>query len=153
MTINSAVTRCLFFSSFFGDDKHLQQRIRIDLNYLHYQFHLLVGKVLRNDVYPAGRIYSKLAWLVWACDSSVSVVVCPTGCFTWSALKSANIYSRKLYQAELPRDIFVSQEYYIIVTRNLWVKLISLICFYTQVIPCHLISSQAKPLCLYKNKK
>ena len=124
MTSNSAVTRCLFFSSFFRDDKHLQQRIRIDLNYFLsiYQFHLLVGKVLRNDVYPAGRIYSKLAWLVWACDSSVSVVVCPIGCFTWSAPKSANIYSRKLYQAELPRDVLLQQSHYITLTQ-IWMVL------------------------------
>ena len=34
-------------------------------------------------------------------------VVRPIGCFTWSANDKADIYSRKLYQAELPRDICV----------------------------------------------
>jgi len=34
-------------------------------------------------------------------------VVRPIGCFTWSANDKADIYSRKLYQAELPRDISV----------------------------------------------
>ena len=61
-------------------------------------------------MYPAGRICSKglVAVLFEPATLRLLQVVRPIGCFTWSANDKADIYSRKLYQAELPRDICVS---------------------------------------------
>src|SRR5919108_674836 len=62
-------------------------------------------------IYPAGRICPKTACRP-SCLSlrlfGYCYVVRLIGCFTWSANETqADIYSRKLYQAELPRDISV----------------------------------------------